>query len=44
MNGKGDTPRPVNRAKFEKNFTGIKWKSKTKTMKIKQVHRYTKPG
>ena len=25
MNGKGDSPRPVNRDKFESNYAEIKW-------------------
>ena len=26
--GKGDTPRPVNRKRYDKNFQAIRWKSK----------------
>lgn len=28
MNGKGDTRRPENQRKWEKNYAGIKWKSR----------------
>jgi hypothetical protein len=30
MNGKGDTQRPIDRRKWEKNFEAIRWKSKTR--------------
>lgn len=28
QNGKGDTPRPVNRRAWDKNYQAIRWKSK----------------
>jgi hypothetical protein len=28
MNGKGDTPRRVDRKKWERNFDAIRWRSK----------------
>lgn len=28
QNGKGDTPRPVNRKRYESNHDAINWKSK----------------
>lgn len=29
MNGKGDSPRPVNRDKFESNYDEIKWNDRS---------------
>lgn len=39
MNGKGDTPRPVDRKRFEANFLAIKWKRKARkhSNKLKRV-------
>ena len=31
MNGKGSTPRPVNRKKYDANFLAIRWPSKLPT-------------
>lgn len=31
--GKGDTPRPVNKKVYDKNFESIKWPSKNKKEK-----------
>jgi hypothetical protein len=36
MNGKGDTPRKVNRSKYAANFDAINWKSKAKTKRRKK--------
>jgi hypothetical protein len=31
MNGKGDSPRPVNRERFESNFDEIQWNDRSKS-------------
>ena len=32
MNGKGDSPRPLNRHKYEEGFKAIRWKHDKKSM------------
>lgn len=36
MAGKGDTPRPINKKKYNENFEGIQWVSR-KNVEAKQV-------
>jgi hypothetical protein len=37
MNGKGSTPRPVNRKKYERNYDAIRWRQGLKPNKKSEI-------